>query len=52
MLAAAAGGHFPPTDGVTTVVPQPNPRDAEVLAFTAHSVVFLDEDPMGVPPAP
>ncbi|MFD9484033.1 GNAT family N-acetyltransferase [Streptomyces sp. NPDC059991] len=45
ILAAAARGHFPPADGATTVVPQPNPRDAGVLAFTAHSVVFLDEDP-------
>lgn len=48
ILAAAARGHFPPTDGATTVVPQPNPRDAGVLAFTAHSVVFLDEDPRWV----
>ena len=27
------------------MVPQPNPRDAGVLSFTAHSVVFTDEDP-------
>ncbi|MFE9554583.1 GNAT family N-acetyltransferase [Streptomyces sp. NPDC006692] len=44
ILAAAAGGRFPPMDGGTTVVAQPNPRDAGVLAFTAHSVIFLDED--------
>lgn len=45
ILAAAARGHFPPPDGATTVVPQPNHRDAGVIAFTAHSVVFTDEDP-------
>ncbi|MFG2718230.1 GNAT family N-acetyltransferase [Streptomyces sp. NPDC048416] len=44
ILAAAAGGRFPPTDGGTTLVAQPGPRDAGVLAFTAHSVIFLDED--------
>lgn len=27
------------------MVPQPGPRDAGVLAFTAHSVVFTDADP-------
>ncbi|MEU3075480.1 GNAT family N-acetyltransferase [Streptomyces laurentii] len=45
ILAAAARGDFPAPDGSTTVLPQPNARDAGVLAFTAHSVVFLDEDP-------
>ncbi|MEV8590667.1 GNAT family N-acetyltransferase [Streptomyces sp. NPDC051180] len=45
VLAAAARGEFPPPDGATTVVPQPGPRDAGVLAFTAHSVVFTDADP-------
>lgn len=45
ILDAAADGVFPPPDGGTTVVPQPSPRDAGVLAFTAHSVVFTDEDP-------
>jgi hypothetical protein len=45
ILAAAARGRFPPADGGTTVVPQPSPRDAGVIAFTAHSVVFTDEDP-------
>ncbi|WP_327353308.1 GNAT family N-acetyltransferase [Streptomyces sp. NBC_01304] len=44
-LEAAARGKFPPMDGTTTVVPQPGPRDAGVLACTAHSVVFTDEDP-------
>ncbi|MER7516360.1 GNAT family N-acetyltransferase [Streptomyces sp. NPDC126499] len=45
ILAAAARGVFPPPDGSTTIVRQPNARDAGVLSFTAHSVVFLDEDP-------
>ncbi|MET9962853.1 GNAT family N-acetyltransferase [Streptomyces sp. NPDC006326] len=45
ILDAAAAGRFPPPDGGTTVVPQPSPRDAGVIAFTAHSVVFTDEDP-------
>ncbi|MFJ3910767.1 hypothetical protein EDE04_6166 [Streptomyces sp. 2132.2] len=48
ILAAAAAGEFPPADGGTTVVPQPSPRDAGVIAFTAHSVVFTDEDPRWV----
>ncbi|MEU9383375.1 GNAT family N-acetyltransferase [Streptomyces sp. NPDC048279] len=45
ILDAAARGVFPPADGGTTVVPQPSGRDAGVLSFTAHSVVFTDEDP-------
>lgn len=43
ILDAAAKGVFPPPDGSTTVVPQTDPRDAGVLAFTAHTVVFTDE---------
>ena len=45
ILEAAAAGEFPAADGGTTVVPQPSDRDAGVLAFTAHTVIFLDEDP-------
>ncbi len=45
ILAAVARGDFPAADGSTTVVPQPNARDAGVLAFTAQSVIFTDEDP-------
>jgi GNAT superfamily N-acetyltransferase len=48
ILDAAARGVFPPADGRTTVVPQHSPRDAGVLSFTAHSVVFTDEDPRWV----
>ncbi|MDX6311806.1 MAG: hypothetical protein QOF44_1270 [Streptomyces sp.] len=45
ILADAAKGVFPPADGGVTVVPQPSPRDAGVLSFTAHAVVFADADP-------
>lgn len=48
ILDAAARGQFPPPDGGTTVVAQPSRRDAGVIAFTAHSVVFTDEDPQWV----
>ncbi|MFI6943265.1 GNAT family N-acetyltransferase [Streptomyces sp. NPDC050418] len=48
ILADAAAGRFPAPDGTTTILPQPSPRDAGVLAFTAHSVVFTDEDPAWV----
>ncbi|GIJ34569.1 Acetyltransferase (GNAT) family protein [Micromonospora sediminimaris] len=48
ILDAAAQGHFPAPDGGVTVVPQPSSRDAGVVAFTAHSVVFTDEDPLWV----
>ncbi|WP_053662715.1 GNAT family N-acetyltransferase [Streptomyces sp. NRRL F-7442] len=44
ILDAAARGVFPPADGGTSVVPQHAGRDAGVIAFTAHSVVFTDED--------
>ena len=42
ILDAAARGQFPAPDGTTTVVAQPSQRDAGVIAFTAHSVVFTD----------
>ncbi|MEV4714048.1 GNAT family N-acetyltransferase [Micromonospora sp. NPDC049374] len=48
ILDAAAQGQFPAPDGGITVVPQPSSRDAGVVAFTAHSVVFTDEDPVWV----
>ncbi|MFF2191136.1 GNAT family N-acetyltransferase [Streptomyces sp. NPDC058155] len=48
ILDAAARGKFPPPNGTTTVVPQPSHRDAGVIAFTAHSVVFTNEDPLWV----
>ncbi|MFF9093670.1 GNAT family N-acetyltransferase [Streptomyces sp. NPDC014776] len=48
VLDAAARGVLPPPDGTTRVVPQESARDAGVLSFTAHSVVFTDEDPAWV----
>ncbi|GEC09089.1 N-acetyltransferase [Streptomyces spinoverrucosus] len=48
ILDAAARGVFPPANGRTTVVPQHCARDAGVIAFTGHSVVFTDEDPQWV----
>jgi GNAT superfamily N-acetyltransferase len=45
LLADAAAGKFPRADGGVTIVPQPSPRDAGVLSFTAHAIVFVDADP-------
>jgi hypothetical protein len=44
LLARAAAGEFPPLDGGVTVLAQPSPRDAGVIAFTGHNVVFADVD--------
>ncbi|MCL2550816.1 MAG: GNAT family N-acetyltransferase [Actinomycetia bacterium] len=44
ILARAARGAFPPPDGSVTFLPQPSERDAGVIAFTAHTVVFTDAD--------
>ena len=48
ILDAVARDDIPPPDGRVTVVPQMSERDAGVLAFTAHAVVFIDEDPRWV----
>jgi FR47-like protein len=48
LLSDAAAGRFPPPDGSVTIMPQPSRRDAGVIAFTAHSVVFVDLDPAWV----
>jgi len=45
LLHGMERGSFPPADGGLTFTGQPAPRDAGVLAFTAHSVVFADVDP-------
>jgi GNAT superfamily N-acetyltransferase len=42
LLADVARGVFPPADGAVTYLPQPSERDAGVIAFTGHSVVFAD----------
>ncbi|SEO33665.1 GNAT family N-acetyltransferase [Actinacidiphila rubida] len=44
LLDGAARGVFPPADGSVTFLPQPSDRDAGVIAFTAHAVVFTDAD--------
>jgi hypothetical protein len=48
LLDGVAAGRFPPADGGVTILPQPSPRDAGVLAFTAHSVIVIDLDPAWV----
>jgi GNAT superfamily N-acetyltransferase len=48
LLNDVAAGRYPPPDGSVTILPQPSPRDAGVIAFTAHSVVFVDIDPAWV----
>jgi GNAT superfamily N-acetyltransferase len=48
ILADAASGRFPASDGRTTILPQPSARDAGVIAFTGHSVIFADADPAWV----
>jgi hypothetical protein len=45
VLRDAAAGRFPPADGGVTILPQPSPRDAGVMGFTAHAVIFTDADP-------
>ena len=45
LFDSAAAGHYPPADGRVTILPQPSARDAGVIGFTAHSVVFVDADP-------
>jgi hypothetical protein len=45
LLNDVATGIYPPPDGSITVLPQPSPRDAGVIGFTAHAVVFTDLDP-------
>jgi GNAT superfamily N-acetyltransferase len=48
LLGDVAAGRYPPPDGSVTIMPQPSRRDAGVIAFTAHSVVFVDLDPAWV----
>ena len=45
LLNNAAAGQFPPPDGSVTVLRQPSGRDAGVISFTAHAVIFADTDP-------
>jgi hypothetical protein len=48
LLDDAAAGRFPPADGGVTIVPPSSPRDAGVIGFTAHAVIFIDADPAWV----
>jgi GNAT superfamily N-acetyltransferase len=45
IIAAAGKGQYPIDDAGVTIVSQHDRRDAGVIAFTGHSVVFVDEDP-------
>ena len=45
ILDSVAAGQFPPADGRVTILPQPCARDAGVVGFTAHAVVFADAEP-------
>jgi GNAT superfamily N-acetyltransferase len=48
VLDDAAAGRFPPADGGVTILPPPSARDAGVIGFTAHAVIFIDADPAWV----
>jgi hypothetical protein len=48
ILDRVADGRFPPADGQVTILPQDSPRDAGVIGFTAHAVIFIDADPAWV----
>ena len=48
LLDDVAAGWFPPANGEVTFVPPPAPRDAGVIGFTAHAVIFTDADPAWV----
>jgi hypothetical protein len=48
LLHDAAAGLFPPADGGVTILPPPSARDAGVIGFSAHAVIFIDADPSWV----
>lgn len=45
ILEDAAAGQFPASDGGVSILSQPSARDAGVIAFTGHSIIFADADP-------
>jgi GNAT superfamily N-acetyltransferase len=45
MLDDVGAGTYLPPDGSVTIVPQPSARDAGVIDFPAHAVIFTDADP-------
>ncbi|GAA2822327.1 GNAT family N-acetyltransferase [Nonomuraea rubra] len=42
ILTGAEGGRTPEPGAFPTIVPQPSSRDAGVIAFTGHNVIFAD----------
>jgi GNAT superfamily N-acetyltransferase len=48
LLRDVSAGCFPAADGGVTILPQPTARDAGVIGFTAHAVIFVDADPAWV----
>ncbi len=48
MLRNVSAGRFPAADGGVTILAQPTARDAGVIGFTAHAVIFIDADPAWV----
>jgi GNAT superfamily N-acetyltransferase len=48
LLDGITAGRFPDPDGCVTIEAQPSPRDAGVIAFTAHTVILTDADPAWV----
>jgi GNAT superfamily N-acetyltransferase len=48
MLEEVGQARFPAADGGVTILPQPSARDAGVLGFTAHAVIFIHADPAWV----
>jgi hypothetical protein len=48
VLDEAAAGRFPAADGGVTILPPPARRDAGVIGFAAHAVIFIDADPAWV----
>jgi GNAT superfamily N-acetyltransferase len=45
VLDDAAAGRFPSPDGAVTVLRQPSERDAGIISFTGHALIFADTDP-------
>ena len=48
LLTDAAAGRFPRPDGGVTILPAASVRDAGVIGFTAHAVIFIDAEPAWV----
>ncbi|MBO0776188.1 MAG: GNAT family N-acetyltransferase [Actinobacteria bacterium] len=47
-LRDVAAGRFPPADGDVTIIPPPAPRDAGVIGFSGHALIFADTEPAWV----